>query len=83
MPEIIQKDKHYPFRNGSQCDRICQALLKGEVLDNWEIRERFKCLSHTRRISEIRAKGFDVRSEQVGNSGVWRYWIPKIEQKAA
>lgn len=73
-----KQDKPYPFKKGSQCDRILQFLLTGKSVRNFEMREMFRCLSHTKRISELRSHGFDVQSEQLEN-GVWRYWLPESE----
>lgn len=77
MQQNTQKDKPYPFKHGSQCDRIVQYLLAGNRVNNWEIREKFGCLSHTARISEIRKHGYNVQSRQIGTSGTWEYWIVK------
>lgn len=71
----LKNDKPYPFKHGSQCDRILQYLLSGKSLNNWEIREKFMCLSHTARISELRKHGFHVVGEQISD-GVWEYYIP-------
>ena len=70
--------KKYPFRKGSQNDRILCHLQQGHVVFNWQIREMFGVLSHTARISEIRSHGFNVQSEELEN-GVWRYWLPESE----
>lgn len=75
MNEVSKKCK-YPFKKGSQNDQIVQYLLTGKSLYNWEFREKFNCLAHTTRINEIRNAGFDVRCEQVNDTGVWRYWLP-------
>lgn len=78
MTEVLKNGK-YPFKKGSQNDQIVQYLLQGKSLYNWEMREKFNCLAHTARINEIRNHGFDVQCEQVGDSSVWRYWLPQAE----
>ncbi len=37
MQPINPKDKPYPFKKGSQCDRIVQYLLTGRPIQNSEI----------------------------------------------
>ncbi len=49
MQQLDPKNKPYPFKKGSQCDRIVQYLLTGKPIKNYEIREKFRCLSHTAR----------------------------------
>ena len=80
MQQIEEKSKPYPFKLGCQNDRICQYLLSGKRLKNYEFREKFNVLAYNQRISEIRQHGFDVHCEQIGDSGVWVYWIPKISK---
>lgn len=63
-----------PFKMGTQNDRILRYLLSGKSLLNWEMREKFGVLSHTRRISDLRRNGFIVESERI-SQGVWRYWL--------
>lgn len=76
MNEIEKESKPYPFKHGSQCDRICQYLLSGKRLKNYEIHTLFKVVSHTARISELRKHGFHVVGEQI-HDGVWEYYIPR------
>nr|WP_038334686.1 helix-turn-helix domain-containing protein [Kingella kingae] len=80
MQPINPKDKPYPFKKGSQCNRIVQYLLTGKPIKNYEIREKFRCLSHTARISEIMAHGFDVQAVLVDREqGIFEYWLPQVE----
>lgn len=76
MHDNLLDGKPYPFRKGSQNDRIVRYLLTGKPLLNWQMRELFGCLSHTARISEIREKGFDVMAKEL-KEGVWQYWLPE------
>ncbi|WP_038320763.1 helix-turn-helix domain-containing protein [Kingella kingae] len=80
MQPINPKDKPYPFKKGSQCDRIVQYLLTGRRIKNYEIREEFCCYSHAARISEIRAHGFAVQAVLVDREqGIFEYWLPQVE----
>ena len=80
MQQIEEKSKPYPFKLGSQNDRICQYLLSGKRLKNYEFREKFNVLAYNQRISEIR-KHFNVQCEQIGDKSVWVYWIPRTSRK--
>lgn len=59
-----------PFKSGSQNHRLLEALRQGPIL-NYQI-IAMHILSYTRRISDLRDKGFDVVAEPQGG-GVVEY----------
>jgi hypothetical protein len=63
----------------SQRLEIQRHLAKGHSITPMQAYTRFGCLTLSQRIREIRARGFNVRSElvQVGEKRVARYSIKK------
>jgi len=67
---------HNPFQKGSQTYRLLEWLLNRPIY-NIEIAHDLKIMNTTGRVSDLRRKGFDVRSKPVveGGSGLWMYWL--------
>lgn len=60
-----------PFREGSQNYRLLEALKHGPLY-NYQIARRFNCLAHTRRLKDLRERGYPVVTEPVpGRKGVY------------
>lgn len=65
----------------TQIIRLIKALKKRKVY-NYEFATKFHILSHSRRIKDIRERGYTVSMERVYDSdgkatGVFVYWIPR------
>lgn len=62
----------------TQSRQIVAAMLKGEGFTSLDALNRFGCLSFSRRICDIEAKGYVVSREWVetpSGKRVKRYWI--------
>jgi hypothetical protein len=62
-----------PFQSGTQNHRLLERLKVGP-LTNVEIVRDMAILNSTGRISDLRARGFDVKSEPKKN-GIWVYTL--------
>lgn len=62
-----------PFQTGTQNHRLLERLKVGP-LTNVEIVRDMAILNSTGRISDLRARGFDVKSEPKKN-GIWVYTL--------
>jgi len=68
-----------PFRKGSQTYRLLEWLLERPIY-NIEIFKKLGIMNTTGRISDIRAKGFDVRSKPIySGARLWMYWLNQRE----
>jgi len=55
-----------PFQPGSQNDRLLRELRRGPVTNSDMIRD-LKIFKYTSRVSDLRARGFDVRCTEMDN----------------
>ena len=60
-------------------DDIRDALLRGEVLSPLIALNKYRCLSLSQRVGELKREGITVNSERVKGAAYHIYWIDKPE----
>lgn len=63
--------KKAPFAPGTQNYRLLERLRLGPIM-NHEIVYDLGILKYTNRISDLRARGYDIQSKPI-KRGVWQY----------
>ncbi len=69
----------------SQRIEVLRALAKGEFLTPLDAIKRFKCLTLSQRVTELKAEGWPVQSKlvRVGAKHVAMYWLPPAQRRRA